>query len=154
MTDVKAIHAHSQKADELNVEIAASQDAIEAFCWDFQQWLSRKVSSRDAFASELLLREALVNAVEHGCAADPALRIRCVVRGGRGRILIAVSDPGPGFDWSRCLSLFPSPEATSGRGVAIYRDYATRLRFNKAGNSIYIYLRLIEPSLAGRALND
>lgn len=151
---MKTMNAPSQKADELNVKMAASQEAIEAFCWDFQQWLNRKVSSRDAFASELLLREALVNAVEHGCASDPERKIQCVVRGGKGRILIAVSDPGPGFDWASQLSLVPSPEATSGRGVAIYRDYATRLRFNTAGNSIFICLRLNGPSLAGRALND
>lgn len=135
------------KTSELRVEIPASNEAIEAFCWDFQQWLSGEVSSRDAFASELLLREALVNAAEHGCAGVAESKIRCVVRGGKGRILIAVTDSGPGFDWASRLSHVPEAEATSGRGVLIYKHYASRIRFNSAGNSIYICMKLNRPSV-------
>ncbi len=147
MIDVETINEPRLRTGELKAEISASQDAIESFCWDFQQWLSREVSSRDAFASELLLREALVNAVEHGCAGVPEQRILCVVRGGKGRILIAVSDPGPGFDWASRLAFVPEAEATSGRGVSIYKNYATRIRFNPAGNSIFICMKLNGPSV-------
>jgi len=148
MINVETINEPRLKTGELRAEIPASQDAIESFCWDFQQWLSREVSSRDAFACELLLREALVNAVQHGCAGIPEQRIRCVVRGGKGRILIAVSDPGPGFSWASRLAFIPEAEATSGRGVSIYKNYATRIRFNSAGNSICIYMKLNGPSVA------
>lgn len=148
MIDVEMINEPRLRTGELRAEISASQDAIESFCWDFQQWLIREVSSRDAFASELLLREALVNAVEHGCAGVPERRIRCVVRGGKGRILIAVSDPGPGFDWASRLAFVPEAEATSGRGFSIYINYATRIRFNSTGNSICIYMKLNGPSVA------
>ena len=146
MIDVEAINELGLRSGELRAEIPASQDAIESFCWQFQQWLSREVSTRHAFASELLLREALVNAVEHGCAGVPEQRIRCVVRGGKGRILIAVSDPGPGFDWASRIAFVPEAKATSGRGVLIYKNYATRIRFNTAGNSIFLYMKLNGPS--------
>jgi anti-sigma regulatory factor (Ser/Thr protein kinase) len=154
MIHVETMNALSQRAGDLSASIAASHEAIEAFCWDFQQWLGTELSSRDAFASELLLREALVNAAEHGCAGSPDRMIQCVVRGGKGRILIAVSDPGPGFDWTRRLALVPDATATSGRGVSIYKNYATRIRFNKAGNSIFILMQLNRPSLAAGATND
>ena len=147
MTDMETMKESGLQTGDLRGEIPASHDAIEAFCWDFQQWLGNKVSSRDAFAAELLLREALVNAAEHGCAGSPDLKIRCIVRGGKGRILIAVSDPGPGFDWASRLSFVPEAEATSGRGVSIYKTYATRIRFNSAGNSIFICMQLNGPSM-------
>lgn len=149
MTHVETLDDPGLKTGELRAEIAASQDAIESFCWDFQQWLSPTISSRDAFASELLLREALVNAVEHGCSGAPDQKVQCVVRSGKGRILISVSDPGPGFDWARRLGLTPDAEATCGRGIAIYQTYGTWLRFNLAGNSISICMKLKKPEMAG-----
>lgn len=147
MTYMDTMNVSSLRTGDLRAEIPASHDAIEAFCWDFQQWLSNNLSSRDAFAAELLLREALVNAVEHGCAGDAEKKVRCVVRGGRGRIFIAVSDPGPGFDWGKRLDWIPEADSTGGRGVSIYKNYATRIRFNSTGNSIFICLELNGPSV-------
>ena len=51
------------------------------------------------FEIEMALREALANAVLHGCKADSAKKIECSVTGDRDRgILIVVRDPGTGFD--------------------------------------------------------
>jgi anti-sigma regulatory factor (Ser/Thr protein kinase) len=125
---------------ELRRRLQANQDAIEAFCWDFQQWLGAETTAKDAFASELLLREALVNAVEHGskCAGH----VECVVRGGKGRLFIAVCDEGKGFDWGPRWHRTAPVDACSGRGVMIYRTYAHRVRFNRAGNTVFLQRRL------------
>ena len=54
----------------------------------------------DAFAAELLIREAIANCLEHGCSGDPGKHILCVIRAKRGRLVIAVQDEGDGFfDW-------------------------------------------------------
>lgn len=127
---------------ELQRTILASQSAIEEFCWDFQQWLGTQATARQAFASELLLREALVNAVEHGCRGIDGAAVRCVIRGGRNRILISVCDPGPGFDWAARRDAEPEENALSGRGVLIFKTYAQRVRFNRAGNAVFLLMRL------------
>lgn len=126
---------------ELRRTLPATQDAIESFCWDFQQWLGPEVSSKIAFASELLLREALVNAVEHGCQGIEQAHVQCVVRGRNGRLLIAVTDPGPGFNWQARWHSEPEASSTSGRGILIYRTYAQRIRFNRVGNSLVLTMR-------------
>lgn len=127
---------------ELRTELAATQEAVEQFCWDFQQWLGEGITSRNAFGAELLLREALVNAILHGCQSKSDQRVKCIVRGGRGRILIAVVDPGMGFDWRAALDCKAEPTQCCGRGVEIYRSYAKRVRFSKQGNVVYLVMKL------------
>ncbi len=128
--------------EELRRRISACQEAIELFCVEFKKWLGDQVTPRDAFAGELLLREALVNAVEHGCQRNNLAEVECVVRGGPRRLLIAVQDPGPGFDWRSRWDTSPDVLTCSGRGVLIFRTYASRVRFNRAGNAVMLYRRL------------
>src|SRR6202166_676208 len=67
-------------------------------------WVMRLVGELDyatgkEFEIEMALREALANAVLHGCKADPAKKIECSVSGDREQgIMIVVRDPGKGFD--------------------------------------------------------
>ena len=67
-------------------------------------WVMRLVDELEygedkEFGIEMALREALANAVVHGCKADPTKTVECLVRGGRDEgILIVVRDPGAGFD--------------------------------------------------------
>ena len=53
----------------------------------------------NCFAAELLLREALTNAVVHGCHAESGKQVRCSMRLKGRRLLIVVDDDGDGFDW-------------------------------------------------------
>lgn len=128
--------------DELRTELAATQEAVEQFCRDFQKWLGEDITSRDAFGAELLLREALVNAILHGCQSKTDQRVKCIVRGGRGRILIVVVDPGRGFDWRAAWNCRSEPTQCSGRGVEIYRNYAKRVRFSRQGNVVYLVVKM------------
>ena len=69
------------------------------FALEFQRWRAAACAELDAFSSELLLREALTNAVVHGGTESPRERISCVLRVKRGRLIIAIRDGGQGFDW-------------------------------------------------------
>lgn len=122
--------------------LAPTDEAIEAFCWDFQQWLG-PVPARDAFVAELILREALANASVHGCRSAPAgAKLRCRLRRNAGYLSILVADPGPGFNWRERLHFMPESAAASGRGMEIYRNYAQRIRFNQSGNLIALWVGL------------
>jgi anti-sigma regulatory factor (Ser/Thr protein kinase) len=88
-----------------------------------------------------LLREALTNAVVHGCRSDPSRIVECAVRLRARSLTIAVVDDGDGFDWRSALRREAGTESCSGRGFEIFRKYATRFRFNGAGNVTTILRR-------------
>jgi serine/threonine-protein kinase RsbW len=73
------------------------------------------------FQIELALREALANAVLHGCNADPSKRIECSVTSDEDRgILIVVRDPGKGFDAAKVPSPTNEQNIYSDRGRGIF----------------------------------
>jgi anti-sigma regulatory factor (Ser/Thr protein kinase) len=121
---------------EWRFELPASLEAIEEVCVKFQEWRALHCGAVEAFASELLLREALTNSVVHGASEDPRQRVSCVLRAVRGRLLIAVRDSGNGFDWRATFRRRADSSETHGRGIEILKHYASSVRFNFKGNSV------------------
>ncbi|NIM02128.1 MAG: hypothetical protein GTN89_11525 [Acidobacteria bacterium] len=80
------------------------------------------------FEVETALREALANAVKHGCGHDATKEVRCQVVCDFDRgMLIVVSDPGEGFD--------PAAVSSPLQGANLYRDH---------GRGIYLINRLMD----------
>lgn len=132
----------------LERRIPATFGAVEALCLHLRALLGEAgAPSREAFALELLAREALSNAVRHGCQADPSREVAFRFRQGRRRALLRVDDDGPGFPWRTIMTRPADDEASSGRGLAIFRAYATRLAYNDAGNRLLLIRALPEPSM-------
>ena len=93
---------------------------------------------------ELALREALANAVIHGCRGDPTKKIQfCVSCDEALGMLIVVRDPGPGFD----PATLPSPVvghqvySTHGRGIYLINQLMDDVRFEKNGTEIHMRKR-------------
>lgn len=91
------------------------------------------------FAIETALREALANAIEHGCNNDPTKSVQCCVTCDEsGEVLIVVRDPGPGFDASEVPD--PTSDAgqmqTGGRGVFLINELMDDVRHAKGGREI------------------
>jgi serine/threonine-protein kinase RsbW len=124
---------------ELRMELPLTLEAIEEFCLAFRTWRGAVCADLDAFSTELLLREALTNSVTHGSAENG--RIHCVLRAKRGRVLIAIQDPGPGFDWRAIWDRHAEPDDDHGRGMEILRHYAHAVRFNPRGNAVTLIKR-------------
>lgn len=90
----------------------------------------------------LAVQEALVNAVVHGCRSDPSKTVTCKVQcDGDGRIIIVVTDPGPGFsqgsisDPKRCENRY----ADHGRGVYLIRQLMDEVQFERGGSEIRMW---------------
>jgi anti-sigma regulatory factor (Ser/Thr protein kinase) len=138
---------------ELWQTLAAVPSAVEEFCIEFRRHAEKHLDRPHRFAAELLVREALNNAVVHGCRSDPGNRFRCALRLGVGRLTIAVIDDGDGFDWRAVLrrrndnvataatAATAATTAASGRGLGILFRYATRVRFNEKGNAVTVVKR-------------
>ena len=93
------------------------------------------------FEIELVLNEALTNAIKHGSAHDPSKQIQCCVACDHTRgMLIVVRDPGPGFD----PASIPNPVvgqnlfSTSGRGIYLINQLVDEVRFEKGGTEIHM----------------
>jgi serine/threonine-protein kinase RsbW len=126
---------------EWRTQVPATLEAIEQFCSEFQLWRALACAELDPFSAELLLREALTNAVIHGVAQDPRKRVSCLLRARRGRLLIAVKDEGEGFDWRAARDRLPDTSDTCGRGMEVFRRYANCVRFSSKGNSVILVKR-------------
>ena len=96
------------------------------------------------FEIELALREALANAIRHGCQGDPTQFIRCFVTyEDAGDVLIVVRDPGRGFE----VAGVPNPlEGTnvlkgSGRGIFLINQLMDEVRFADGGRELHMRKR-------------
>ena len=118
--------------------IPATFDAMEKVFTEFRRHWKPLMPGGDCFACELLLREALTNAVVHGCQGDPLGTVRCVLRLKTKRLVIGVEDDGAGFAWRTRRNRDADICACSGRGLEIFRKFATRVRFNEKGNTVVI----------------
>lgn len=128
---------------ELRVALPATLQAVEEFFVEFRRRSRARMNGANRFAAELLVREALTNAVVHGSHADPDKQVRCHLRLKGSCLLIAVEDDGDGFNWRvvwNHTALFPD---SSGRGIEIFRKYANRVRYNERGNVVTIIKRIL-----------
>jgi anti-sigma regulatory factor (Ser/Thr protein kinase) len=125
--------------------ICSTLSEVDASCQELRRWLEKRGLAKQCFAVELVAREALNNAVLHGNGNDPgkAVHLRLVV--GRVWIRCEVTDQGPGFDWRKRRGSAPDANATHGRGLLIYQQYATRFHFNPRGNQITFWIRIETP---------
>jgi serine/threonine-protein kinase RsbW len=104
-------------------------------------WIMRFVSELDyaagkEFEIEMALREALANAVLHGCREDPSKKVECTVSGDPDQgITIVVRDPGNGFD----PATLPSPtedanlHADHGRGILLITKLMDEVKHEQNG---------------------
>jgi serine/threonine-protein kinase RsbW len=91
------------------------------------------------FEVETSIREALVNAVMHGCEEDPECTVQISVACDESRgMLVVVRDPGPGFDPEQ----IPSPVrgrqlfAEHGRGIYLISQLMDEVSFERGGTEI------------------
>ena len=91
------------------------------------------------FEVEMALREALANAVRHGCKQDATKKVQfCVACDETRGMLIVVRDPGPGFDPKSIPSPIMGQEIyeTHGRGIYLINQLMDEVRYEKGGAEI------------------
>jgi serine/threonine-protein kinase RsbW len=93
---------------------------------------------------ETALREALANAIVHGCQDDPTHKVEvCVGCDDKHGMLIIVKNPGKGFD----PSTIPNPTmgenifSSHGRGIYLINSLMDEVRYTKGGTEIHMRKR-------------
>jgi serine/threonine-protein kinase RsbW len=93
------------------------------------------------FEIETAVREALANAIMHGCGNDACKQVRCCVLCDQERgLLIVVRDPGQGFDPDKIPDPTSSESLYSGHGRGIYliNQLMDEVRFDRNGSEIHM----------------
>jgi serine/threonine-protein kinase RsbW len=96
------------------------------------------------FEVETALREALANAIIHGCGKDTSKEVEFVVACDQERgMLIVVRDPGPGFDPAALPSPVRGQEifATHGRGIYLINQLMDEVSFERGGTEVRMLKR-------------
>jgi len=132
-------------ACRLNLVIPADPAAIPAVADGVMHIVDEKHAAEGRRVEvEIALREALANAIKHGCKNDPTKHIQCCVALEEdGELLIVVRDPGSGFD----LSAVPNPlegaglTKASGRGVFLINQFMDDVRYEDEGREVRMRMR-------------
>ena len=126
-------------------EIPATVEAIEPIVGKIMAVVEEfGCADGHEFEVDLALREALSNAILHGCDSDPE-QVVCVNVGcARPKgILITVQDPGEGFD----PTSIPSPVigqnifSSHGRGIFLINQLMDEVKFERGGTEIHMVKR-------------
>jgi len=125
---------------EFDVTMAADVSAITpVVTWVMRLVGELEYASGKEFEIEMALREALANAILHGCKGDASKKVECTVKGDRDEgILIVVRDPGNGFD----PKSIPSPTEDSnihsdhGRGILLISKLMDEVKHERNGTVI------------------
>jgi serine/threonine-protein kinase RsbW len=102
-------------------------------------------SEASAFAIKLALEEGLANAIRHGNRQDGSKKVFLSYDIDERRVVITISDEGPGFD-PACVpdpTLDENLDKPSGRGIMLMRAYMDEVQYNQRGNQIRMIKRNI-----------
>jgi serine/threonine-protein kinase RsbW len=133
----------NELSELLNIGFPADPEAVGTVADAIDETLIElHVPEQKRLEIGLAVQEALVNAVVHGCNSDPSKEVRCRLQSDpNGRIVITVTDPGPGFspdllsDPKRRENLY----ADHGRGVYLIRRLMDEVSFERPGNEIRMW---------------
>jgi serine/threonine-protein kinase RsbW len=127
----------------MDVTIPARVSAISPLVETVMTAVRQQARAKE-LAIETALREALANAVKHGCSGDPTKYVQCsIVFEDDHSVLIVVSDPGPGFNPKR----LPDPTEgehlyqNHGRGIYLINHLMDEVRFKRGGAEIHMRSR-------------
>lgn len=133
---------HDQMAMKLEVVMPADGHALEEVMPRIMDVVGHiDCAAGKEFEIETAIREALANAIKHGCCGDPNKRIECCIACEEAKgMLIVVRDPGTGFD---PLSI---PDCTvgenlysnHGRGIYLINQLMDEVKFEKGGTEIHM----------------
>lgn len=97
---------------------------------------------------KLVLRELLLNAIEHGNHNDLHKSVACRIEKMRGALVeISVEDQGDGFAYQDLdLSMPDDPAQVRQRGFALINAHCDAIQFNDSGNQVTAFIRMASES--------
>ena len=124
-----------------SVVLESRPSALEDICQQILTELKAfSFSEDDVFGVHLALEEAFLNAVKHGNKMDPTKTVKVDYTIDRGKVEIAITDEGDGFDPSN----IPDPRVgdnlfrPEGRGLLLIGAYMDVMEYNDSANCVFM----------------
>jgi serine/threonine-protein kinase RsbW len=127
--------SHGEK-EKITAVFSAAFENVDILCGEIGRMIEASGLSARLFPLQLVIREAVNNAIVHGSGSDPAKTIKVAFQVRKRGISISVRDHGAGFDWRSKWEKVADPLVLSGRGMELMRTYASETVFNEKGNRV------------------
>jgi anti-anti-sigma factor len=136
-----------EDADTINFTISSEMPQVDRVIEESHIFFHQlNIGASELSNLNLVLREMLNNAIEHGNHGIPDKEVRCDVQHlGRKRFKIQVEDQGEGFDHNSVDWEIPvDPRQTRNRGYALINTFCDQVKFNDKGNLVTAYISLVK----------
>jgi anti-anti-sigma factor len=138
-------------------QINENQGTLHITCSSEMTLVDRAVSACREFLGQfgvthfadanVVLRELLINGIEHGNQKDRSRTVVLIVAHlGGPRFQFSVEDHGQGFDHKSMDFSMPKAGEKRSRGLPLVHGLADELEFNEAGNKVTAFLTIINPT--------
>ena len=131
------------KHRQFKLVFPATLEDADSACLALRRFLAETDMENLLFEVELLVREAFSNAVVHGSGQDRQKKIDFSMYVEGKELVIEVQDEGPGFDWKNRMEREASLLDESGRGMMIFNNYSTEMKYNEKGNKITLWKSIV-----------
>ena len=139
------IFDRSVTGESVSITFSSTLENIDRTCDEVTGFLEQsfKEMAEHFFAINLVMREALTNAVRHGNCLDPGKRVKFFLEIDQHRsIRMVIEDQGDGFDWQRVRRRPPDDSEDHGRGLVIMTAYFSSCGYNRKGNRLILEKKL------------
>ena len=140
-------------SDSLRASFSAELENVDRVMRQIGRFLKKTHLEDKSFVCELVAREALNNAVLHGCGNDPLKRVKFIFQIRRKDIRMQISDGGRGFPWRDHMYRHPELSSTSGRGLLILKTYVSEIDYSGTGNELVLTIPLHTPVVSSGAID-
>jgi serine/threonine-protein kinase RsbW len=124
----------------LDMSVSGEVKAIDPVISHIMEKISEMGCARGKeFEVETAIREAVANAVLHGCKEDPECNVQISVACDEDKgMLVVVRDPGPGFDPEKIPSPVEGKQLYEdhGRGIYLISQLMDEVSFGEGGTEI------------------
>ena len=126
----------------LSITFSSTLENIDRADQETHRFLEENGAAHHSFATRLVLREGLTNAVVHAHKKDPSKVVKYELKLDGGALVMEIEDQGEGFDWESAGRKQHDVTDDHGRGMAIMTHYFTEFRYNPAGTKLTLVKKL------------
>ncbi|EKD25796.1 MAG: Anti-sigma-factor antagonist [uncultured bacterium] len=134
----------SKKNNFIECKSSSNVSSVERIQTEFSAYVLEQDENIIETSLSFVLRELLMNAIEHGNGSDIKKAFICKLeRLSATRYALTVSDEGNGFDTDKVLNMPPAdPANPRNRGYSIINAYSDEVLFSNRGSKITAFISL------------